>query len=165
MNDTLAIRELRQDDDIDALVQIAVAAWQPIYAFYRQTMGDEMFLFLHPDWPAEKGGQVRRACEPGSTAQVCVAEQAGRVVGFITYYVDTERRTARIGNNAVHPAWQGNGIGPRMYECVFERLRQRGVQYVQVGTGGDPAHAPARRAYEKAGFDTQLPEVTYFRKL
>jgi GNAT superfamily N-acetyltransferase len=128
-------------------------------------MGEDMFLFLHPDWPSEKGGQIRRACEPGSSAQVCVAEQAGQVVGFATYYLDRGKGIAEIGNNAVHPSRRGQGIGPLMYEYVFERLRQRGVQYVTVHTGLDPAHAPARRAYEKAGFDTQLPEVAYFRKL
>jgi ribosomal protein S18 acetylase RimI-like enzyme len=165
MTETIMIRDWRADDDVERLVQIAVAAWEPIYAQFRRTMGDGMFLALHPDWPAEKGGQVQRACESGSSANVCVAEQAGELVGFITYYIRHDPCVAEIGNNAVHPAWQGQGIGPRMYEYVFERLRQRGVQYVQVHTGGDPSHAPARRAYEKAGFQTQLPEVTYFRKL
>ena len=33
-----------------------------------------------------------------------------------------------------------------------------------VGTGGDPGHAPARRAYEQAGF-TALPIVNYVKKL
>lgn len=34
-----------------------------------------------------------------------------------------------------------------------------------VGTGGDPSHAAARRAYEKAGFDAVIPSVWMFRKL
>jgi RimJ/RimL family protein N-acetyltransferase len=33
-----------------------------------------------------------------------------------------------------------------------------------VETGGDPGHAPARAAYEKAGFRV-LPLARYFRKL
>ena len=70
-----------------------------------------------------------------------------------------------IGNNAVHPDLRGQGIGPRMYQYAFDRLRERGMRYVKVGTGGDPAHAPARRAYEKAGFTIQLPGVEYYREL
>ena len=34
----------------------------------------------------------------------------------------------------------------------------------QVETGGDVSHAPARRAYEKAGY-TGLPLVRYFKTL
>ena len=65
----------------------------------------------------------------------------------------------------VHPDWQGRGIAPRLYEYVFERLRERGMRYVKVHTGGDPAHAPARRAYQKAGFEIALPQVDYYREL
>jgi hypothetical protein len=34
-----------------------------------------------------------------------------------------------------------------------------------VSTGGDSSHAPARGAYEKAGFDVFLPTLTMFRLL
>ena len=34
-----------------------------------------------------------------------------------------------------------------------------------VGTGGDPSHAPARRAYEKAGFGPAIPSLYYYRAL
>jgi hypothetical protein len=34
-----------------------------------------------------------------------------------------------------------------------------------VATGGDASHAPARRAYAKAGFAAQIPGVWMCRKL
>ena len=34
-----------------------------------------------------------------------------------------------------------------------------------VGTGGDPSHAPARRAYETAGFGPAIPSLTLYRLL
>jgi metal-dependent HD superfamily phosphatase/phosphodiesterase len=37
--------------------------------------------------------------------------------------------------------------------------------YAKVGTGLDYAHARARRAYERAGFDIRHEEVTYYMKL
>ncbi len=160
----MLIRDLELQD-VDRIVEIAVAAWEPIYAYYRQTMGQELYEIVFPDWKAEKAGQVRRACQPQSSAQVCVAEVDGLVVGFITFHAREGDRVGTIGNNAVHPRWQGQGIGPAMYEHVFERLRSLGFQAVRVFTGGDPSHAPARRAYEKAGFDVCLPEVGYYRKL
>ena len=87
------------------------------------------------------------------------------MVGFVTCYADASTGIGEIGNNAVHPDCQGQGIAQRLYAYAFERLRERGMRYVKVGTGGDPAHAPARRAYQKAGFDVSLPHVEYYREL
>ena len=157
--------------DVEAVVEIAVAAWQPIFVFYRQTMGDELFWSAHQHWQHEKARQVRNACAAGSSAIVAVAElpaeghAAARVVGFCTCYANSTTVIGEIGNNAVHPDWQGQGIAPRLYEYAFERLRERGMRYVRVRTGGDPAHAPARRAYQKAGFGISLPHVEYYREL
>jgi ribosomal protein S18 acetylase RimI-like enzyme len=157
--------------DVEVVVEIAVAAWQPIFAFYRRTMGDSLFAAAHPDWRREKARQVRHACAPDSPAIVAVAEQlphdgeASRVVGFVTCYADPSTGIGEIGNNAVHPDCQGQGIAQRLYAYAFERLRECGMRYVKVGTGGDPAHAPARRAYQKAGFDVSLPHIEYYRDL
>lgn len=52
-----------------------------------------------------------------------------------------------------------------MYSFIFEHMREEGVEYVKVRTGGDDAHLPARRAYEKARFDRGVPSVTYYRKI
>ena len=159
-----------QPADVERLVDIAVAAWAPIYAWYRQTMGGELFAAAFPSWPEEKARQVRVACgaaraDPTGSAYVGVAEQAGRIVGFVTCYASEDSGIGEIGNNAVRPDAQGKGIGPRLYEHAFAWLRARGMRYVKVCTGGDPAHAPARRAYEKAGFTVQLPGVEYYREL
>ena len=39
-------------------------------------------------------------------------------------------------------------------------MRAGGVEVVQIGTGGDPFHAPARALYEQLGF-TQVPVSVY----
>jgi ribosomal protein S18 acetylase RimI-like enzyme len=166
----IVIRSL-QPSDVDALAAIAVAAWQPIFAFYRRTMGDDLFFAAHPGWQQEKARQVRNACALDGSAIVAVAEvptighTAARVVGFCTCYANSMTGIGEVGNNAVHPDWQGERIAQRLYAYVFERLRERGMRYVRVRTGGDPAHAPARRAYQKAGFEIALPGVEYYREL
>jgi len=83
------------------------------------------------------------------------------------------RRSARssatqlgeIGLNAVDPAHAGKGIGTAMYELAAARMQQAGMKVATVATGGDPSHAPARRAYEKAGLNAQIPSVWMCRKL
>jgi GNAT superfamily N-acetyltransferase len=158
------VRDL-EPQDVERVVQIAVMAWAPIYGAYRQTLGEDLFAAMYPDWQADKARQVRTACLPENPAMVSVAVEDGQVVGFITYYSNDASHVGEIGNNAVHPDWQGRGIGPEMYHHTFQRLRALGMRFVEVHTGGDPAHAPARRAYEKAGFDVSLPGVTYYRRL
>jgi ribosomal protein S18 acetylase RimI-like enzyme len=160
----VVIRELEQGD-VEAAVAIAVAAWEPIYAQFRQILGDDLFAAAYPDCLTEKARQVRKACEPDSRAMVAVAEKEGEVVGFITYYAGVRPGIGEIGNNAVRPDQRGQGIGPTMYRHALDRMRALGMRFAKVGTGLDPSHAPARRAYEKAGFDIQLPSVTYYRKL
>lgn len=154
-----------QPGDADAMVEIAIAAWAPFFDSLRALLGKDLFSALHPDWEREKAGEIRRACEGEGGAQVAVAEKGGRVVGFITLYPAIRPRMGGIGNNAVHPNSQGVGIGTRMYEYALQRLREEGVRFVEVSTGADPFHAPARRAYEKAGFSVQFPGVTYYQDL
>jgi GNAT superfamily N-acetyltransferase len=72
--------------------------------------------------------------------------------------------SGEIGLNAVHPDCQRRGIASRMYVRVSEILRANGIKFVQVGTGGDEAHTPAHRAYEKCGF-VPIPLVRYYKKL
>jgi GNAT superfamily N-acetyltransferase len=65
----------------------------------------------------------------------------------------------------VQPAHAGLGIGTAMYEHVLARMRALGMAVATVGTGGDPSHAPARRAHEKAGFGPAIPSITLYRLL
>jgi len=162
--DELTIRDLKPGD-ADAIAAIAVAAWEPIYAQFRAIMGDDLFAASCPGWQEEKARQVRRACEPDSSAWVCVAERGGEVVGFVTFYVREASGIGEIGNNAVRPDCQGQGIATALYRHVLDRMRALGMRFAKVQTGLDPSHAPARAAYRKAGFDIELPAVTYFRRL
>ncbi|MFB3103854.1 MAG: hypothetical protein ACE1ZA_02905, partial [Pseudomonadales bacterium] len=57
------------------------------------------------------------------------------------------------------------GIGTWMYEYAVEQLREVGMRVAEVGTGGDPSHAPARRAYAKAGFGPGIPNVYLYQEL
>ena len=53
----------------------------------------------------------------------------------------------------------GQASGP-----VFPLLKEQKLKMVMVETGGDAAHAAARTAYEKAGFE-RYPVARYFREL
>jgi GNAT superfamily N-acetyltransferase len=76
-----------------------------------------------------------------------------------------ETHVGEIGLNAVHPQHACQGIGTSMYDFAVARMTEAGMQAATVATGGDASHAPARRAYAKAGFTVQIPSVWLCRRL
>ncbi|MCZ6680440.1 MAG: GNAT family N-acetyltransferase [Candidatus Poribacteria bacterium] len=165
MTNTYHIRPAT-DSDLDRVANIARQAWGRIHQSYRQIIGDEMHRDLCADWEAEKEGQVRRHWQQHPDwFRVVECAETREVVGFITFRVDAAKSMGTIGNNAVAPEAQGNGIGTMMYNYVLDLFRKHGLKYACVTTGLDEGHASARRAYEKVGFDIARPDVTYYKYL
>ena len=52
-----------------------------------------------------------------------------------------------------------------MFEHALDLMRAAGIKVATVGTGGDDSHAPAYRAYEKAGFGPGIPNFYLYRML
>ena len=151
--------------DLDGVLNMAVTAWTPIFASFRRILGPRVFETAWPKCKAEKKRQVEAACRGEQGAEVYVVELDGRVVGFISYYLNRQTGIGEIGNNAVDPQYQGTGIGTMMYKHVLARMKEDGMRCAKVCTAGDPSHAPARRAYEKAGFSRALPKIEYYKEL
>ena len=152
-------------EDVDALCQIARRAWAPIFAEWTAVMGEDLVRRdLGGDPLDAKAEQVRGFCARWPE-WVLVTEVDGQVVGFVTFRPIAEAGIVEIGNNAVDPDHQGRGLGTAQYEHVLDWARKQGFVYAKVGTGLDDCHAPARAAYQKAGFNVAIPGVTYYRKV
>lgn len=150
--------------EMDAICAIARAAWEPIHDAMVDDLGDDLHDRLSGDWRARKEAQVRRQYET-NPAWVLAVRDGDRVAGFVTYRIDRDRSIGEIGNNALDAAYQGRGIATAMYGHVLGVFRDEGLAYAAVSTGLDAGHAPARRAYERAGFDLRRESVTYFKRL
>ena len=87
------------------------------------------------------------------------------MVGFVAIQMRQDTQVGEIGLNAVHPTGSGRGVGTAMYEFALSRMKETGMRAATVATGGDASHAPARRAYHKAGFTAQIPSVWMRRRL
>lgn len=158
-----AIR-LFEPRDFDRVHKICVAAFTPVHEGFEQALGSEMFAREYPGWQARYADDIDRLSRDPDT-QLHVIEDAGVIVGFVTTRIDPARKVGELGLNAIDPAQQGKGIGKEMYAFALRNLKERGADYVYVGTGADAAHAPARAAYEAVGFDRSIPVVYYYRKL
>jgi predicted kinase/GNAT superfamily N-acetyltransferase len=152
------------DSDWDAVLEICILAFTPVHESFERLLGADLFALVYPDWKTSNKNYLSSLISSDERDRFLVAEQDGSVVGFIHYSVDSTKQRGTIGINAVHPAHQSKGIGSLMYGHVLQIMRAQGMKYVTVDTGGDPSHAPARSAYEKALF-LPIPVVHYFRTL
>ena len=163
MAEETIVREFREDD-LGAIVELSLRAWEPVFASVRQVLGDDIFLRLHPDWKESQADAVRSACMNGER-DVFVAVTDDRPVGFVAVALNAfHEGMGVIDIMGVDPVYQRRGISTQLTGFATEHMRSRGMDIAVVETGGDPGHEPARAAYEAAGF-TLLPIARYFRLL
>jgi GNAT superfamily N-acetyltransferase len=162
---TASIRALRPDD-IDVVVEFSLRAWQPVFESFRQVMGAEVFRRVYPDWKTIQAEVVASSCRAEGN-RVWVAEADGRPVGYtvvVVHPINRETESGEIYMLAVDPDYQQRGIGHALVSFAVDRITELGIPLAEIGTGGDPGHAPARRLYERAGF-TPFPLVRYLKAL
>ncbi len=158
----IEIRPFRPED-LDDVVEFSLRAWAPVFASLQEVLGDEIFLRLQPDWRASQAKTVRSSCLDEDCTLVAVAD--GRPVGFVTVSLNAfHERMGAIEIIGVDPDYQRRGVSSQLTSVALDYMREQGMDIAIVETGGDPGHAPARAAYEAAGF-TLLPVARYFRLL
>ncbi|MCC5869510.1 MAG: GNAT family N-acetyltransferase [Gammaproteobacteria bacterium] len=163
MND-LRMREV-SEFDLPALEEIRAAAFAPVFASFRDLLGDSIYEIVQARADEEQSELLASLLASDSSWAVYAAEVANQLLGFVALKLDPGSRVGEIGLNAVHPKHAGQGIGTHMYDFALSRMREAGMRAATVATGGDDSHAPARRAYEKAGFSKAIPSVWMCREL
>jgi len=156
------IRQATNHDYSD-IEEIRRDAFAPVFASFRKILGEEIYSKAQEPEDAKQENLLRSMFTPDSPWDVYVAEHPDQIVGFVSVQLNLETKVAEIGLNAVHPEHAGKGIGTEMYNFCLSLMRSAGSKVATVSTGGDPSHAPARRAYEKAGFDVQIPSVSMYK--
>lgn len=154
-----------QAEDAPRLEAVREAAFAPVFASFRSILSDEIYELAQAREDEAQGVVLRSLLTPSSGWDVYVAISAAQIVGFVSVKIDLETTVGEIGLNAVHPSFAGQGIGTAMYDFAVARMKDAGMKVATVATGGDPSHAPARRAYRKAGFAVEIPSVWMCQKL
>lgn len=146
--------------DLPAILSITRQTFGPMSfnrireQFFGQQMGDE-------PWHHYMCDSVRKSFESPET-QFMIGKVANQIVAFASYWFDPKQGMATIGYNAVSPEFQNRGIASRMLADVRCRFIDAGYENWQVTTL-EHDH-PARRVYEKLGFEAASQSVTYLRK-
>lgn len=153
------------DTDPAPLVDLTIDTFGPFYEeSFRPLVGELIFTRQHGDWRGDYRRQVPELHDPAQHKYVAVAEQNGVPTGYVAWHLDPTRRQATIELLAVAREHRRSNIATALCDHAFTAMRAEGAEYVEIGTGGDPFHAPARAFYESLGC-VQLPVAVYFREL
>ena len=167
----LTIRAVRADD-IPALVDLGLAAWDPVFRAWSDHLGDELYTLAYPNWRATQADAIRSMvaehAEHTLVAELTAADGTPACAGFAVVLVheasENESATGDLDMIAVDPGAQRTGVGMALMDAAVGLMCEHGCTLARIFTGGDDGHAPARALYRRAGF-APLPTETYYRAL
>jgi ribosomal protein S18 acetylase RimI-like enzyme len=151
-------------EQADAVARLSLRAWAPVFDSMAKAFPPYLYRAFWPaGWHAGQDKAVRDVCA-SPDMKVWVAVESGAVAGFVALRFHTADKLGEIYMIAVDPEFQRRGIALALTEFAVARMKEAGMVVAMVETGSDPGHAPARAAYEKAGFGL-LPVARYFKQL
>ena len=156
--------ESYDDSKLDAIVRLSLRAWEPVFESLQAAMDPNVYrAFYGDDWRIAQRSAVEAVCAD-ENVHVWVASEESRTAGFVALKLHPGDRMGEVYMIAVDPDFQRRGIATSLTSHSDEWFKNAGMSIVMVETGGDPGHAPARRAYESSGFRLH-PVARYFKAL
>ena len=160
----MLIREF-DEQDLAPLTELTIETFRPFYEdVFRPSAGETVFAVQHGNWRDDYRAQVAELHAPEQHAHVAVVETDTGIAGYVAWRVEPGRGYGSVTILAVAAEHRRHHVGTALCEHAFQQMRALGARAVEIDTGGDAFHAPARALYEKLGF-TRLPVVAYFRRL
>ena len=114
------------------------------------------------DWRWRKARQVDEDCE-ANPAGVFVAEEEGKILGYITTRIDRVVGKGRIPNLAVDSSAQGRGIGRKLIDHAIDYCRREGMAYVMIETMAN--NVVGQHLYPSCGFVEVGRQIHYALKV
>ncbi|MFB6858536.1 GNAT family N-acetyltransferase [Streptomyces sp. NPDC056341] len=160
----MLIRDFIQHD-LAPLTELTIDTFRPFYEeSFRPLMGEAVFAVQHGNWRDDYRKQVAKLHAPKRHMHVAIAEAEDAIAGYVAWSVDPARKKGEVTILAVSAQHRRHHVGTALCEHAFDQMRAFGAEVVEIGTGGDQFHAPARALYEALGC-TPHPLTVYFREL
>jgi ribosomal protein S18 acetylase RimI-like enzyme len=155
----IRIRPARADD-VDAMVAITAEVFAPnaIEAHIERMIGPGDTA----GWAEVKAADLRRELAAAPDASF-VAEQDGRVVGYVTTVIHRLASRGVIANLAVSAAAQGRGVGRSLLLRSIEHFRRLGLRQAKIETLA--CNEVGQHLYPSVGFREVVRQIHYVMPL
>jgi ribosomal protein S18 acetylase RimI-like enzyme len=154
-----------REGDLEQLISLTIDTFGPFYEeSFRSGVGDAVFHHQHGAWRDDYRHHVPTLLDPDEHKYVAVVEDQSAIAAYIAWNIDVAKRHGDIEMLAVAASHRRRQLGTMLLEHAFAHMKDRAVEVVSIGTGGDWFHAPARALYESVGCKP-FPSVTYFKEL
>jgi hypothetical protein len=84
MEENVIIRNYSRGD-LPEMINLSILAWEPVFKSFNIVLGDEIFSYLYPNWQKSQADGVKYSCKKKQNNIILVAENEGKVVGYIIY--------------------------------------------------------------------------------
>ncbi|HXT41771.1 MAG TPA: GNAT family N-acetyltransferase [Candidatus Angelobacter sp.] len=147
-------------DDLDEIKRLTVVAFADVTL--EQNVEEVLGVLHGHDWRWRKARHIDEDAQ-ANPAGIFVAEDGGRVVGYITTRIDREAGKGRIPNLAVAAEFRNQGLGRQLIERALEYFRAEGLEYAVIETMAQ--NAAGKQAYPSCGFVEVARQIHFARKL
>lgn len=149
-----------QPTDLVVITELTVSAFDGVTL--EQNVEQVLGLLNGHDWQWRKARHVEddvAANAPG----LFVADQAGKVVGYISTVINRAAGRGRIPNLAVAAELRGQGLGRQLIEHALAYFRAEGLAYATIETMAQ--NAIGQHLYAACGFQEVARQVHFAQRL
>ncbi|MDQ3624785.1 MAG: GNAT family N-acetyltransferase [Verrucomicrobiota bacterium] len=155
----MTIRSFRPGD-LDELRRITIEGFEG--TAIDQMVERQFGVLGGHDWRWRKARHIDEDCAT-NPAGVFVAEEDGKILGYITTTLDREAGKGRIPNLAVDASARGRGIGHQLIEHALDYFRREGMAFAMIETMvNNPA---GQHLYPACGFVEVARQIHYAMRL
>ena len=151
---------LYQASDLNELKRITIEGFKGIAI--DQSVENALGILRGHDWRWRKSRHVDEDIEANSTG-VFVAEEFGKVLGYISTRVDYAAGKGRIPNLAVDQSVRGRGIGRLLIEHALDYFRREGMSFAMIETMDN--NPVGQHLYPSCGFVETCRQIHFAKKL
>ena len=151
---------LYQPSDLDELKRMTIEGFEGIAI--DQNVERALGIVGPHDWRWRKARHVDEDIEANPDG-VFVAEEDGKILGYISTRLDHEAGKGRIPNLAVDKAAQGRGIGRKLIEHALDYFRSAGMAFAMIETMVN--NPVGQHLYPSCGFVEAGRQIHYATKL
>lgn len=151
---------LYQPADLEPLRQMTVEAFQGVS---RDENIEERFGLINGhDWRWRKARDIN-ADAAANPAGLFIAEEEGRILGFVTTRIDAEAGIGWVVHLVIGAGLRGKGIGRTLIAHALDYFRSLGLTHARIETLDQ--NEISKRLFPSCGFVEIARQIHYFMDL